>query len=77
MNTLRKLVFIRNRHRILNDEFQKPYMVKDPCYRTKSLNEYKKNLKKATELSKVGRSFSRFNKGNENQNNNLKNKYNS
>ena len=42
MNTLRKLVFIRNRHRILNDEFQKPYMVKDPCYRTKSLNEYKK-----------------------------------
>lgn len=63
MNTLRKLVFIRNRHRILNDEFQKPYMVKDPKYRTKSRNEYKTNLKKACQLSKLGRTFSRFNKG--------------
>ncbi len=63
MNTLRKLVFIRNRHRILNDEFQKPYMVKDPKYRTKSRNEYKQNLKKACQLSKTGRTFSRFDKG--------------
>tara|TARA_B110000008_G_C16941976_1_gene552848 strand:+ start:1096 stop:1296 length:201 start_codon:yes stop_codon:yes gene_type:complete len=66
MNTLRKLVFIRNRHRILNDEFQKPYMVKDPYYRTKSKNEYRENLKKATKISKLGRTFSRFNKGNKN-----------
>ena len=43
MNTLRKLIFLRNRHRMLNDEFQKPYMVKDPYYRTKSKNEYKFN----------------------------------
>ena len=63
MNTLRKLVFIRNRHRILNEEFQKPYMVKDPNYRTKSRSEYKQNLKKASELSKTGRTFSRFDKG--------------
>ena len=50
MNTLRKLVFLRNRHRILNDEFQKPYMVKDPCHRTKSLNEYKKKFKKSDRI---------------------------
>ena len=59
MNILRKIVFNRIRHRMLNDEFQKPFKVKDPTYRTKSRGDYKRNLKKACELSKLGRTFSR------------------
>ena len=58
IKNINRSIFKRVRHRILNDEFQKPFTVKDPYHRAVSRQEFKNNLIKASNNAKINRTFS-------------------